>query len=126
MGDEFARTDAWLARLSRTSQVIYSYADIRYEMSYACFWRQREMKWQVSGDSENGDDKLRVEGNVPPYFESVRDRCLASHQETGQYWAFDVPVLMARAALALPDGFPDRNTSLDVLSRRMPWWKLWR
>ncbi len=72
--------DSAMQRLSG-SEVVTCFVEEHVMFSNAAGWQDGRKCWSITHDSQRGIRHLEAEGNLPPVFESIRDRLLSKQNE---------------------------------------------
>jgi len=101
----------------------------------ASSWSQGRRIWSVSHDAQQAADHLETKGQLPPFFDSVRDGALREQASKGESegvdFVFDVPIEMAQRMVGFRHDAEGEPTRFDVLepvsgsALGRPWWKIW-
>lgn len=126
---KFWGNDACL-QLAAKAELIYCFVDEGVMQSLASFWSDGREIWRVNHDTWIGLNHLHAMGDLPPAFESIKDRQFKLQQtEGGADYLFDIPVELVLSITGFRYDDYNEAEEFEILKSnrpRKPWWQFWK
>jgi len=93
-------SDAAMRSLSSTGcELVTCFVEEHVMVSRATGWKDGQLRWSVTHDTQKDPMHLDVQGEPPPQFAAIRDRNFAEQAAADRDvdWLFDIPVETARS-----------------------------
>jgi hypothetical protein len=124
--------DRQLAAVSQIGETIYCFVEEHVMVCVVALWQDGNQVWRVTHDAQVGLDHLSVDGDVPPFFASIRDKYVAkqaAEPEDDVDRISDIPVELARELTGFRHDQEISGASAEPFEMLEPvkkkkWWSL--